>query len=149
MTLRPRPGYVPKSLSECRLFICLPCLLSHRPHWMRTLRLRCDPSGLLGFTSTVRPAFGNLTSSSWDTVVVQKAGPFQSRGFPTGLWTLSRLLIRAEVWNALCTLEPTQQGPSPPPGHCREVCLFRIYALQLAGLLRIPLPGFTGWMFSS
>ncbi len=30
--------------------------------------------------------------------------------FPTGLWTLSRLLIQAKVWNALCTLGPTQQG---------------------------------------
>ncbi len=44
----------------------------------------------------------------------------QNRGFPTGLWTLSRLLIRAEVSNAPCTLEPTQQGLSPPRGRGRE-----------------------------
>ncbi len=50
---------------------------------------------------------------------------------------LSRLLIRADVWNALCTLQPTQQGLTPPPGRGREVCLYRIYALQPAGLLRI------------
>ncbi len=90
-TLRPRLGYVHKSLStpsKCRLFLCLPCLLSHRPRWMRTLRLRCAPSGLWGFTSTVRPAFGNLTSYSCATVAVRKAGPFQNRGFPTELWTL-------------------------------------------------------------
>ncbi len=72
-----------------------------------------------------------------------KAGPYQNRGFPTGLWTLSRLLIRAKVWNALFTLGPTQQELSPAPGGSREVCLFRIYVLQPAGLLRTPSPGFT------
>ncbi len=44
--------YLPPS--KRRLFLCLPCLLSHRPRWMQTLRLRCAPSGLWGFTSTVR-----------------------------------------------------------------------------------------------
>ncbi len=79
--------------------------------------------------------------------LVQRAGPYWNRGFPTRLWMVSRLLIRAKVWNAPFTLGPTQQGLSPPPGG-REVCLFRIYALQLAGLLRIPSPGFTSWTFS-
>ncbi len=32
---------------------------------------------------------------------VRRAGSYQNRGFPTGLWTLSRLLIWANVWNAL------------------------------------------------
>ncbi len=39
----------------------------------------------LSFTSTVRPAFDNLTNYSCATVVVREAGPFQNRGFPTGL----------------------------------------------------------------
>ncbi len=54
------------------------------------------------------------------------------------LWTLLRLLIRAKVWNVLCTLGATQQGLSPPRGRGRVVCLFGIYALQPVGLLRIP-----------
>ncbi len=45
VTLRPRPGYVPKSLST-PFRSCLPCRLSHRPRVMRTLRLRCAQSGL-------------------------------------------------------------------------------------------------------
>ncbi len=130
------------------MFHCLSGLLNHRSHVMRTLRFRCAPSGLWGFTSTVQPAFGNLTSFSCAMVVVRRAGPYQNRGFPTRLWTLSRLLIRAKVWNARFTLGPTQQGLSPPSGRGQEVCLFRIYALQLAGLLRIPLPGFKCWTFS-
>ncbi len=47
ITLGPRPGYVPNHyLPKKKLFCCLPCLLSHRPHVMRTLRFRCAPSGL-------------------------------------------------------------------------------------------------------
>ncbi len=45
--------------------------------------------------------FCQTISFSCTTVAVQRAGPYQNRGFPTGLWTLSRLLIRAKVWNAL------------------------------------------------
>ncbi len=85
--------YLPPS--ERRLFRCLPCHLSHRPRVMQTLRLRCAQSGLWGFTLTVRPAFGNLTNFSCAMVVVRRAGPCQNRDFPTGLWTLSRPLIRA------------------------------------------------------
>ncbi len=104
VTLRPRPVYVlnhyPPS-SERRPFRFLPCLLSHWLHVMRTLRFRCAPSGLWGFTLTVRPAFGNLTSFSCAMADKRRAGPYQNRGFPTVLWTLSRLLIRAKVWNRL------------------------------------------------
>ncbi len=50
--------------------------------------------------------------------------------------------------NALCTLGLTQQGLSPPPERGQEVCLFKIFAWQPAGLRRIPLPGFTSWTFS-
>ncbi len=42
----------------------------------------------------------------------------------------------------------TQQGLSPPPGRGQEVCLFKIFAWQTAGLHRIPSPGFTSWTFS-
>ncbi len=45
ITLRPRPGYVPKSLStpfRTQTVSLSACLLSHQPHWMRMLRLRCS-----------------------------------------------------------------------------------------------------------
>ncbi len=137
-----------KSLStpfRRRLFRCLPCLLSRRPHVMRTLRFLVPRQG---FEDLHRP-FGQL-SAIWPailcaTVVVRRA--VSKQRLPTGLWTLSRLLIRARVWNAPFTLGSTQQGLSPSVRGW-EVCLFRIYALQPAGLLRIPLPGFTSWTVS-
>ncbi len=91
-----------------------------------------------GFEDLHRP-FGQL-SAIWPailcaTVVVRRT--VSKQRLPTGLWTLSRLLIRAKVWNAPFTLGSTQQGLSPPVRGW-EVCLFRKYALQPAGLLRIP-----------
>ncbi len=124
VTLRPKPGYMPNHYlppSERGQFCCLPCLLSHRLPVMRTLRFQCAPLGLCGFTSTVRTAFGNLTSFSCAMLVVQRAGLYQNRCLPTGLWTLSWLLIRATVWNVPFTLGTIQQGQSPPPGCGREV----------------------------
>ncbi len=56
--------------------------------------------------------------------------------------------MRPKVWNVLCTLGGIQQGLLLPRGLGREVCLFKIYALQLAGLPRILSPGFTSWTFS-
>ncbi len=53
-----------------------------------------------------------------------------------------------QVWNVLYTLGGIQQGLWLPRGLGREVCLFKIYVLQPAGLLRILSPGFTGWTFS-
>ncbi len=149
VTLRPRPGYVPKSLStplRMQTFFVCP------PFWVIDL-IGCgrSDSGVprQGFKDLHWP-FGQL-SAIWPALRVlwwcERLGRFKT-GFSTGLWTLSRLLIRAEVWNAPCTLEPTQQGLSPPPGRGREVCLFGVYALQSAGLLRISSPGFTSWMFS-
>ncbi len=117
------PGYMPKSLStsfRTQTFHCLPSCPSHRPRVTRMLRLRCA-SRLWGFTLTARTAFGNLTSFSCAMVVERRAGPCHNREFLTGLWTLSRLLIQAKVWNALCTLELTQQGLSPPSEHGQEV----------------------------
>ncbi len=35
-----------------------------------------------------------------------------------------------------------------PPERGQEVCVFRIFAWQPAGLHRIPSPGFTSWTFS-
>ncbi len=61
-------------------------------------------------TLTVRPVFGNQTSFLYAMVVVRRAGLCQNKDFPTGLWTLSWLHIRAKVRNALCTLGPTQRG---------------------------------------
>ncbi len=51
----------------------LPCRPSHRPRVTQMLRLRCAPSGLWGFTLTVRTAFGNLTSFSFAMVVERRA----------------------------------------------------------------------------
>ncbi len=102
---------------------------------MRMLRFGVPSQG---FEDLHRP-FSQL-SAIWPailcaTVVVRRA--VSKQRLPTGLWTLSRLLIRAKVWNAPFTLGSTQQGLSPPV--CGwEVCLFRKYALQPAGLLRIP-----------
>ncbi len=67
-----------------------------------------------GFEDLHRP-FGQL-SAIWPailyaTVVVRRA--VSKQGLPTGLWTLSRLLIRAKVWNAPFILGSTQQGLSP------------------------------------
>ncbi len=144
-------GYVPKSLSTpfktqtVSLFA-----LSSESTVLRDADAQTSvcPIRPLRITSIVRPAFDNLTSYSCATVVVREAGPFQNRGFPTGLWTLLQLLIRAKVWNVLCTLGTTQQGLSPPRGRGSEVCLFGIYAMQPAGLLRIPSPSFTSGTFS-
>ncbi len=112
---------------------------------MRTLRFLVPRQG---FEDLHRP-FGQF-SAIWPailcaTVVVRRA--ISKQRLPTGLWTLSRLLIRARVRNAPFTLGSTQQGLSPSVRGW-EVCLFRIYALQPAGLLRIPLPGFTSWTVS-
>ncbi len=51
----------------------LPCRPSHRPRVTQMLRLWCAPSGLWGFTLTVRTAFGNLTSFSFAMVVERRA----------------------------------------------------------------------------
>ncbi len=141
VTLRPRPGYVPNNylpiyplLNANNFAVCL-------YFWVIDFMW-------FGGSNFVRPAFDNLTIFSCATVVVRRAGPYQNRGFPIGLWTLLWLLIRGKVWHAPFTLGTTQQGLSPPPGCGREVCLFRIYTLQTAGLLRIPPPGFTSWTFS-
>ncbi len=56
-------------------------------------------------------------------MVERRAGLCQNRDFPTGLWTLSRLLIRAKVWNALCTLGPTQQGLQSRGMSIQDICL--------------------------
>ncbi len=128
--------YLPPS--ETRLFLCLP---SHCPHVTQTLRHGCCPVRALRIYIDLSASFRVL----W---FVRRVRPCQNRDFPTVLWMLSRLLIRAKVWNALCTLGPTQQGLSPPPGHGQEVCLFRIYAWKPAGLFRITSPGFTSWTHS-
>ncbi len=111
---------------------------------MRTLRLRCAPLGLWGFTSTVRPAFGNLTSylvcysgcakghikteaSHWIVDAITAAYTSQGLECPFHIRTHSSKVIASCAW---------LRG------------LFRIYALQPAGLLRIPLPGFTSWTVS-
>lgn len=71
--------------SECRLFRCLPCLLSH-------VTLVCHVRSC-GFSLTVLTVFVDLTSFWCAMVVVRRAGPCKKKeGFPTGLWTLSRLL---------------------------------------------------------
>ncbi len=85
VTLRPRLDYVPKSLSILsghRQFRYRPCLLSHRPHGVRTLRLQCVPSGLWGFKLTIRPVFGNRTSFLCAMVVVRRAGLCRNKDFP-------------------------------------------------------------------
>ncbi len=71
-------------------------------------QISCAPSGLWGFTSAVRPVFGNLTSYLVCYGGVRRA--ISKQRLPTGLWTLSRLLIRARVRNAPFTLGSTQQG---------------------------------------
>ncbi len=76
MSLSDRGGdtclhYLPPS--GHRQFRYRPCLLSHRPLGVRTLRLQCAPSGLWGFTLTVRPAFGNRTSFLCALVVVRRS----------------------------------------------------------------------------
>ncbi len=111
VTLRPRPGYVPNHYlptSESRLFCCLPCLLSHRLHTMRMLRFGtpiwvCLIRALRIYIDR-SASFRQSTNFSCATVVVRRAGSYQNRGFPTGLWTLWWLLIRAKVWNAPFTL---------------------------------------------
>ncbi len=151
-SVRPRPGYVPKTLSTpFRTQTVLLSALSSESSTLRDADAQtsvCPVRAFWIYTLTVRSAFGNLTSFLCAMVVVRRAGPCQNRDVPTGLWTLSRLFIRAKVWNALCKLEPTLHGLSPPPGRGREVCLFRIYALHTAGLLRMPSADFTSWTFS-
>ncbi len=104
---------------------------------MRKLWFRCAPLGLWGFTSTVRPAFGNLPAFHGLRWLCEGPGHIKTEVFPLDC-------VRYHG----CLYEPmfgmpfhiTQQGISPPE-HGWEVCLFSIYALQQAGLLRIPSPG--------
>ncbi len=108
---------------------------------------------------------------SWEPWIIMCSTCFRKCGHP--LQGVCMLWNGECLWNdALCSYRPgymlrggcyfgylneprfgmpfhiTQQGLSPPSKHGREVCLFRIYALQPAGLLRIPSPGFTSWTFS-
>ncbi len=80
------------------------------------LRLRCALSGLWGFTSTVRPAFDNLTNYSYATVVVREAGPCQNRAFPLDRRRYYGCLYEAKVLNVLYTLGGIQQGLLLPVG---------------------------------
>ncbi len=108
-------------------------------------QISCAPSGLWGFTSTVRPAFGNLTS-----YLVCYGGCAKGRiKTEASHWIVDAIkaAYTSQGWNAPFTLGSTQQGLSPSVRGW-EVCLFRIYTLQPAGLLRIPLPGFTSWTVS-
>ncbi len=100
VTLWPRPGYVPNHYlppsstsrdADTQISVCP----------VRALRIYIDRSA----------SFRQSDHFLCATVVVRRAGPYQNRGFPTGLWTLSQLIIQANVWNALFTLGPTQQGP--------------------------------------
>ncbi len=61
---------------------------------------------------------------------------------PTALWMFTQM-----VYQAVCSKHALNRGYHLLLGMV-ERCLFRVYALQPAGLLRIPLPGFTSWMFS-
>ncbi len=85
VTLRPRPGYVPKSLSTpFRMQTVSLSALSSESLTSRDADAQtsvCPVRALWGFTLTVRPAFGNLTSFLCATVVVRRAGPCQNRDF--------------------------------------------------------------------
>ncbi len=151
VTLRPRMGYVPKSLSTPFKIqtVSLSALSSESAASSEAdAQTSVCPVRALRITSTVRRAFVNLASYLYAMVVVREAVLCLNRGSPTGSWTLLRLRIRTKVWNVLYTLGGIQRGPWLPRGLGREVCLFRIYVLQPAGLLRILSPGFTGWTFS-
>ncbi len=150
VTLRLKLGYVPKSRSTpFRTQTVSLSALSSKSSALRDADAQTSVCPIRALRTYIdrRSAFGNLTSFSITTVVVRRARPCQNRKCPTGLWTLSRLLIRAKVWNAPCTLGVTQQGLLPPPGHGQEVCLIRIYDWQRAGLLRIPSPDCTSLTF--
>ncbi len=99
------------------------------------LRFRCALSGLWGFTSTVRPAFGSLTSylvcyggcakgrikteaSHWIVDAITAAYTSQGLECPFHIRVYSTRVIASCAW--------------------LRGMLFRKYALQPAGLLRIP-----------
>lgn len=79
VTLQPRLGYVPKSLSTPlkAQVISLPALCS-------SLCPLCACSGICGFISTTRPSFFSLTSYLFGTVAVLRDVQYLSRSFLTG-----------------------------------------------------------------
>ncbi len=152
VTLRPRLGYVPKSLSTSfrSQTVSLSALAaelssSQRANAqaavcpVRALRIYIDRSASFRQSDQLFVCYGGSTKGR----AVSK-----NKDCHTGLWTLSWRHMRAKDWNALYTSEAIQRGLSLPPGRGREVCLSQIFAWQPAGLRRIPSPGFTSWMFS-
>ncbi len=78
----------------------------------------------------------------------ERQSRFKTEAFPLDRRRYYGCLYEPKGWSVLYTLEDIQQGLLLPRGLGREVCLFKIYALQQAGLHRILSPGFTGWTFS-
>ncbi len=108
-------------------------------------QISCAPSGLWGFTSTVRPAFGNLTSylvcyggcakgrikteaSHWIVDAIKAAYTSQGLECPFHIRVYSTRVITFCAW---------LRGMS-----IQDICF------AAGGLLRIPLPGFTSWTVS-
>ncbi len=136
LRLRLRPGCVPNHYlppSERRLFPCLPCFLTTTlsdgdVFWLRlwvmgTHWFRCTPSGLWGFTSTVRPAFGNLPALRVLRWMCKGPGHIKTEVLPLDCGRYHGCLYEPMFG---MPFHITQQGLSPPPEHGREVCLFSI-----------------------
>ncbi len=112
---------------------------------MRMLRFRCALSGFWGFTSTVRPAFGNLTSylvcyggcakgriktgaSHWIVDAITAAYTSQGLEFPFHIRVYSTRVIASCAW---------LRGMS-----IQEICFAAGWSSQNT------LPGFTSWTVS-
>ncbi len=150
VTLRPRMGYVPKSLST--------------PFKMQTVSL----SALSSESTASREADAQTSVCPVRAlrIYIDRSASFRqsdqlfvcyggcARGRAISKQRLSHWIIDA------ITAAYTSQGLECPlhiRGHSTraiasswawKVCLFEIYALQPAGLLRILSPGFTSWTFS-
>ncbi len=102
---------------------------------IRALRIYIDRSA----------SFRQSISFSFATVAVRRTGRIKTEIFPLDCGRHHGCLYEPRLE---MPFHITQQGLSPPPEHGREVCLFSIYALQAAGLLRITSSNFIGCTFS-
>ncbi len=152
VTLWPRLGYVPKSLSTpFRMQTVSLSSLATEPSPsqsanaqtavcpVRALRIYIDRSASFRQSDHLFVCYGGCTKGR--AVSKQRLSHWIVDAF-------TEAYASQGLENALCTSEAIQRGLSLPPRRGQEVCLFKIFAWQPAGLCRIPSPGFTSWTFS-
>ncbi|KAI2663425.1 Transposon Tf2-9 polyprotein [Labeo rohita] len=143
VTLKPRSGYVPKSLSTPfrAQVITLPAFT---PELAATplLIACCAQCGLYAVTLTACLTFVSLSNCLYALEGAPKGGPSPNSGFRIG-WSMQLLwLTVAREWNALLVSEAIQKGrlplPGPGPrGFLSEISAWGLDADWLCGWFRL------------